>query len=374
MRLREIPLDVQRDFADVCALLPVDYAALAVSHRAIQPNHVHARIKTADDLLRMILLHVAADLPLRKTTAVIAETGGPVVSPYCLHLRMRAAAPYLGALVASLLAPTEHGRVPESFDGYELLAVDGTAFSGRCATGTDARIHAAIRLSDFAVVGATAYGVEYGETYKHFMWKEGQLAIGDRGYCNGPGIAWVVDHGADVLVRLNRGSLVMFDPQDHPVDLFGWVRTISEGQVVERKVRITTTVARQKRTIEGRLVATRLPEAKAEEARQRAREELGAKTTAATLEMASYVVLFTTSTLTAERCLEVYRLRWQVELLFKRWKSLCHFDKLPNERPDTILSWVTAKLLLGLLVDRLAGPADEDVFPSASRPIVDTAA
>ena len=373
MALHELPLDVQRDLADVCALLPSDYATLAVSTRAIQPNHVNARIKTADDLLRMILLHVAADMSLRKTAAVVAETGGPIVSPYCLHIRMRAAGPYLAALVAALLASTDH-CVAETFDGYDLIAVDATAFSGRCASGTDARIHAAIRLSNFAVTSATAFGVEVGETFKRFEWKHGQLAIGDRAYCNPPGIAWVIDRGADVLVRLNRGTVRMIDARDKPLDLFTWVRTIAVGVVVERTVRITATIDRKKRLIEGRLVATRLPDDKAEEARKRVRDEEGAKVTPEKIEMASYVVLFTSSTLTANRCLEVYRLRWQVELLFKRWKSICHFDRLPNERPDTILSWVTAKLLLGLIVDRLARSEDDDFFPRASALDVDHAA
>jgi hypothetical protein len=73
-------------------------------------------------------------------------------------------------------------------------------------------------------------------------------------------------------------------------------------------------------------------------------------------------VLFTTAPrcrLTAIRCLEAYRLRWQIELLFKRWKSLCHFDRLPNERPDTIESWIYAKILLALLMDKLGASATE---------------
>ena len=84
--------------------------------------------------------------------------------------------------------------------------------------------------------------------------------------------------------------------------------------------------------------------------------------TAETIEMAEYVVLFTTaprSRLSAIRCLQAYRLRWQIELLFKRWKSLCGFDRLPNERPDTIESWIYAKLLLALLMDKLGASATE---------------
>jgi hypothetical protein len=74
------------------------------------------------------------------------------------------------------------------------------------------------------------------------------------------------------------------------------------------------------------------------------------------LEAAAYVLLFTTAPSTrmsAARCVEAYRLRWQIELQLKRWKSICHFDMLPNYRDDTMVSWVTAKLLLGLLLDRM---------------------
>jgi hypothetical protein len=95
------------------------------------------------------------------------------------------------------------------------------------------------------------------------------------------------------------------------------------------------------------------------------RREHGTKTSATDLEAASYVILFTT--VPAERmsiamCLELYRLRWQVELAFKRWRSLCHFDRLPNYRDDTILAWLYAKLLLAVLLQRMALGASE-LFP-----------
>jgi len=63
--------------------------------------------------------------------------------------------------------------------------------------------------------------------------------------------------------------------------------------------------------------------------------------------------------LSAMRCIEAYRLRWQVELQFKRWKSICNFDRLPNYRDDAMLSWLTAKVLLGMLLDRVASASGE---------------
>lgn len=349
--------DVRRNWDAIRNELPADYKSLAFETKAIKPHYGNVQITEPDDLLRMILLHVGANLPLRQTVAWIAESGGPKVSPYCLHTRMRAAGPYLSALVGGMTSWRAQ-CAPELWDGYALHLVDATSFSGRVATGTDARIHAVLRLADLAVVQATALGVEHGETLRRFQWEARQLVIGDRAYCNPPGIAWAVDHGADVLVRLNRSSLPLMNRRGGSFDVLKWVRGLREGQVAERAVCVAVNGEREPRTIEGRVIATRLPEDKAEEARARVRKEQGRDATADTLEMAAYVVLFTTADLDAERCLEAYRLRWQIELLFKRWKSICGFDALPNERADTIQSWLAAKLLLGLIVERLAARAD----------------
>jgi hypothetical protein len=349
--------DVRRNWESIRNELPSDYEWLAFETKAIKPQYANVQITKPDDLLRMIFLHVGAGLPLRQTVAWFAESGGPKVSAYCLHMRMRAAGAYLSALVARMTTWRAQ-CTPELWDGYSLLLVDATSFSGRVATGTDARIHAVLRLADLGVVQATALGVEDGETLRRFQWDARQLVIGDRAYCNPPGIAWAVDRHADVLVRLNRSALPLLNRRNEPFDVLQWVRPLREGQIVERAVRFVVKGDGDPRMIDGRVIATRLPQEKAEEARARVRKEQGHDLSAETLEMADYVVLFTTATLDAERCLEAYRLRWQIELLFKRWKSICGFDALPNERPDTIKSWLAAKLLLGLIVERLAARAD----------------
>src|SRR5207245_9282277 len=56
----------------------------------------------------------------------------------------------------------------------------------------------------------------------------------------------------------------------------------------------------------------------------------------------------------SEEVLAVYRLRWQIELAFKRLKSLLHIDQLPTRTPAASQSWLYAHLILALLCDDLS--------------------
>jgi hypothetical protein len=367
-------LDVTTDWDTIRGFLPEEYAELANELKQLNLQYGNAKIRTADDLLRLVLLHVGADLPLRQTVALMAESGGPEVSHVRLHKKLLRAVPYLRRLVGKMVDTTE--AAPERWSGYDVVAVDATAVCGPGAETTDARLHTQLRIADLDVLEVRVESVKVGESFKRFQWKAGQLAVADRAYCNPPGIGYVVERGADVLVRVNRGSLPLFLDDGTEIDLMAWLRRLEGHGAHELPVIIYDREHKQKVT--GRLVAMRLPEAQAEKARARLVREHGSKVSDLDREAASYVVLFTTvpkSRLDAERCLALYRLRWQAELLFKRWKSLCGLDRLPNYLDETIHAWLYAKVLLALLMQRMAASALSPPEPSAPprrrRPAVD---
>lgn len=354
-------LDVTRDWKTLLSLLPADYEDMAREYKQLETQYPDAKIHCADDLLRLIFVHTGADLPLRQTVATVAAAGGPNISPNVLHKKMRKARTYLAALVERMTDWKQEAE-PERWAGYEMLAVDATAFAGRTATGTDARAHLAIRLADLSIRSLYVTDGSGGESLKRFDFYAGQLVIGDRGYANPTGIEAAVNQSADVLVRVNRGALPLFDQDGKPVDLPATARQLRVDEVLDGDVYVCPGRGSDVRSIRGRLIIHRLPPELADKAREWVRREQGRHATAETMEMAEYVVLFTTAPrrrLTTIRCLEAYRLRWQIELLFKRWKSLCGFDRLPNERPDTIESWIYAKMLLALLMDKLGASATE---------------
>jgi hypothetical protein len=348
------------DWKTLLSHLPADYEALAVEHKQLLTQYGNAKIRDADTLLRFIFLHAGADLPLRQTVSVMAEAGGPSLSPMRLHKKMGRAAPYLRALVERMVDWPSEGA-PELWGGYLLTAVDATVVCGPGATGTDARIHTKLCVADVSIAAVEVTDETGGETFKRFSWERGELVLADRAYCSPSGVQHVLDAEADVLVRYRLAGIDLLDAAGETIDVLAHVAHLAIGQTLDLDVEAKLSRSRAR----GRLIAYRLPDDAVERARKRLRKELGTVSDLV-MEAAKYVLLFTTalrSRLDAERCLQAYRLRWQIELQFKRWKSLCGFDVLPNFRDDTTLAWLYAKVLLGALLDRMASTPMETSPP-----------
>lgn len=371
-------IDVVGRWQTIARYLPPDYEALATEHKQVETKFGNAKLRDADTLLRFIFLHVGAELPLRQTVVVMAEAGLPSLSPMRLHKKMGRAVPYLQALVERMVDWPTAGAA-ERWGGYKFSAVDATVVCGPGAIGTDARIHTKLRVADVSLADVQVTDEHGGETLRRFSWEPGELAVGDRAYFTPCGIQFVLDAGADVLVRYRLEGVELRAANDDVIDVLDCVSHLAVGETLD----IDVGAKLPNRIAPGRLIAYRLPDDAVERARERLRREKGSELSARVYESAKYVLLFTTAArerLGGERCLQGYRLRWQIELQFKRWKSLCGFDLLPNQRDDTTLAWLYTKVLLGLVLDRMASLPTEvsppeqpgaigDVPPDVVRPV-----
>jgi len=105
-----------------------------------------------------------------------------------------------------------------------------------------------------------------------------------------------------------------------------------------------------------RLIAIRVPREVAEQRRQRVRQAAKARKKsqlkAETLALCEWTLLVTNlpqSQFSPQDVLTLQRLRWQIELLFKLWKTDLAMDNWRTQHPQQILTEIYAKLLLALI-------------------------
>lgn len=351
------------DWPMIEAQLPSNWRELALDHGISLTNipaQLGAKVRDMSIPLRLVLFHVGTNTSLRSTTAMAAAGGLIDMSAVALHKWMRKMGAFLAALLADVVGGAQ-SFAAQLWAGYEILIVDATTVARPGSAGATARVHYALRLNDLQPIFVEVTDEKGGETFRRFaaLVRPGQLWLGDRGYTNPPGIAIIASKGADVLVRHNRWSLPLYAADGQVLNVRAKLQRLSKpGRPREWAAWVHPQGAPP---IRGRMCAVRLPPDKAEEARTRLRREHGhGHVSAEMLEMAGFVVLFTTvarETLSLDRVLELYALRWQVELTIKRDKSIAGLDQLPNYRDDTIRSWILAKMLLTQLALKVATPA-----------------
>lgn len=343
----------EADWSLIERQLPTGWRELGASMGLVKPRPAHIGQKITDIgvALRLVLHYVAQRGSQRATIAAAAAAGVVTISQVALHKWMRKIGDYLEALVARMVEPGQYRS--EQWGGYVLVVADATTVERPGAKGTTARIHYGLHLSDLRPRFIDITDETVGETMRNFDPEPGELWIVDRGYANPPSIEAVVDRGSDIIVRRNRSSLPVFNVHGQRIDVLGLLgHTTDRGRARERKVHV--------RTVAGRMFAVRLCWMRlesADAARARAHAQRDGAHDADELDAAEFIVLVTTvpkERLDADQILALYRARWQVELDFKRDKSIGQLDTLPSLLPETIRSWLCAKVLLGLIARRLA--------------------
>jgi hypothetical protein len=251
-----------------------------------------------------------------------------------------------------------------STDGFQVRAFDATTVKEPGKTGSLWRIHYSVCLPslacDFFKLTETE-GQGTGESLTQFPVETGDYILADRGYSTAKGIRYVVAKGAYVTVRVNTASLPFHNRQGKPFDLLAAVSSLKRtGSAQSWPVLVLEAGSR----MQGRLCVIRKSQHAIQCAQTTVRKTAtrqGRHVKPCTLEYAKYVILFTTfpeKTFTAQKVLQWYRIRWQVELVFKRFKSLAQLGHLPKYDDESAKAWLYGKLLVALLVEKLIAHAE----------------
>jgi hypothetical protein len=181
---------------------------------------------------------------------------------------------------------------------------------------------------------------------------EGALLLEDMGFFSGERLQAYREQGVYVLTRIPAWTAV-FDPRGRRLDLVQELRRV-KGDCLDRPVRILHGAQ-----VAVRLLAVRLPEREAEERRQRVRREAkqrGRPVSQKKLDLCEWNLLVTNApaaVLGLAAAGAVRRVRWQIELVFKVFKSEGQIDRTRSQDPCRVLCELYAKLL-GMVVQHWA--------------------
>jgi hypothetical protein len=327
-------------------------------------------IKNAGDLLRLALAYGPCGMSLRVAAAWAETIGLGSLSDVAVMKRLQASADWLQGIVGQLLARRLTGA-PVVKVGRIIRLVDSTTISEPGSDRADWRLHYSYDPRTGRSVDCELTTAREGEHLRRVKAMAGDIWLGDRGYAKGEGLLHLMQGGADFVVRVSWNSLSLQTAQGQPFDLAKRLKRLGRTERAEWKALAVTPNGE---TVPLRLVVRRKPaeaitrEIKRikEKAARRGRTRRSGKPDPRSLIAARFTILATSLGEPAEQIFDLYALRWQIEIAFKRLKSQLHIDRLQAKHPDLARTWLLAHVIAALLIEDHADEA-LDSPPSALR-------
>jgi hypothetical protein len=288
----------------------------------------------------MGMAYAVSDLSLKDVAAWARALEIAFISGPGLHYRLKTAQLWFERLLVDVL---QQGVESEPV-GLPVKIVDASVITGPGSTGTDWRAHVSLDPDTGRIAFCDLTDAKGGESFSRFHFKKGEIVLGDRGYARARGIYSVVSSGAHVLVRVSPCSMRICDDSGRTMSLMSYAQNVREGETKEWKVRIPVPpddavrwhVSKAKAWVCGRIIGFL----------NKKREVIWLFT-----DLAS-------ERLSAERAKKLLRVRWQIELLFKRLKSQLDLKDLPTRKGPTARSWLLLKFLAAAVAQQMLIPIE----------------
>ena len=184
--------------------------------------------------------------------------------------------------------------------------------------------------------------------YQSLELPAGALHLGDLGYFSLEKLARDHEKGVFWITRWKFRTTI-WDTPEHVLDLVACLSQQTESQL-DLPVQVGG-----KQQLACRLLASRVPQEVADQRRQRIRDTYrkhGRQPSEKMLQLAEWTLVLTNvpvTLLSLPDALLLLRVRWQIELLFKLWKTYLAIDQCNSQNPWRILTEIYAKLLTALL-------------------------
>jgi hypothetical protein len=342
-------------YTQLLGLLPAGWEAKAKATGALRRRR---GIQTAADLLRLILLYMTEGVSFAGTVALARLSEIAEISKVALYKRLRNSGAWLQWLCQHVYRQAGLAvEKPEWLKGREVIIVDGSE-TVKCGVRRQCyMLHYSMELFTLDMRELLVTDMKTGEKLANFTkFKPGDIVRGDRAYGNLPGIACLKRQGVDYVVRIQGWKHAFFDAAPAKIDLLAQLSVLQPGERADIPVQCLVNgrheqvrvCALRKDTDSERAGIKRL---KKENQRKRG----GKPVSEAQGENNQYIIVATSleTEIPSSPIMELYRARWQIELAFKRLKSLFQYNDVPMQNSESAFAWFYGKLLLAALCETL---------------------
>lgn len=314
------------------------------------------KIRSGAMLLRLALLYGFALMGLRTLCCWAARAGLCRMTDEALGYRLSRSVDFLGVVLAHVLQSQLNQRKnePQLLGGVKMLLSDATVLTLPGSCGTDLRLHAGFVLPQSELAAFKLSGPETGERLDLLEPEAGTLVVGDMGLCHASGLHAVHERGAWFLTRMHPQNLRLESELGVPIDVDSILKRADLGEV-QTEVLVPLD---EHTPLRARLLVRRLSEQGAERARRKkteAAKKKGRSPDELALRLCGYLWLLTNADqeqLSDEQAFSLYRLRWQIELAFKRYKGLLGLETLRKANTPLLRVQVLAKLIVIALAEQ----------------------
>lgn len=195
------------DWEHVLGRLPADLEASARTHGALQ--RVRA-VRSAADLLRLVLLYAQADWSLRLVAVWAELLGVASLSHVALLGRLRGTEAWLRYVVT---AQVGLARAAGRTAAGRVRLGDATSIRRPGSRGTDWRVHLTVDLCRQQIDGLEVTDAHGGETLGRYPIEPGDIVVVDAGYSHPRGLAHVQAAHAWSVVRWAWQTLPLRTPR-----------------------------------------------------------------------------------------------------------------------------------------------------------------
>lgn len=311
-------------------------------------------IKNAADLMLLILFHLMNGTSLLEITVVAKKLNIGNFSDVSFMKRLAKCGDWFNSISVQLLNKVVTWyKKPNWLDEYTVVAADGSEVVEKGRTKRTFRLHYLLDIFNLTCADFKITGQKVGETLVNFDIKEKMLVIADRAYSTVNGINHCLKNGADFILRVQKNGFRIVDENGEKFDLTAVLKPIGSEDFLD-----ISAFARSKN---GEIIPVRIcAKRKTEQQIKKVWEKLKRTEKSHKFRYSDeaklwneYIIVVTSldGDISAEQILETYRLRWQVEICFKRLKSILDIGDLPKKTDDSTTAWLSGKIMVALLIE-----------------------